>query len=121
MGEHRMHELQANSVNTAFAYSDEGDTVVLLHSSASSGSQWRSLCGLLETDFEVLAPDLYGYGARADWPGRGPLTLTDEAAAVSKLLGNNDKPAHIIGHSYGGAVALKLARSSPTFAYKASH
>lgn len=104
-----MRKLEVHAVNKALAHSDEGDTVVLLHSSASSGSQWRSLYGLLESDFEVLAPDLYGYGASADWSGRKPLRLADEAAAVSVLLGNEDKPVHIVGHSYGGAVALKLA------------
>jgi pimeloyl-ACP methyl ester carboxylesterase len=101
--------LQANTTGTVFVRGNQGETVVLLHSSASSGSQWHSLCGLLENDFEVLAPDLYGYGVGADWPGRRPLALADEAAAVSTLLGNDDKPVHIVGHSYGGAVALKLA------------
>jgi pimeloyl-ACP methyl ester carboxylesterase len=101
--------LQANTTGTAFVRGDEDERVVLLHSSASSGSQWHSLYGLLENDFEVLAPDLYGYGTSVDWPGRRPLTLADEADAVGKLLGNNDKPVHIVGHSYGGAVALKLA------------
>jgi pimeloyl-ACP methyl ester carboxylesterase len=104
--------LRANTMGTAFARSSEGDTVVLLHSSASSGSQWRTLCGLLENDFDVLTPDLYGYGASADWPGRKPITLAHEAAAVSALLGDEDKPAHIVGHSYGGVVALKLALES---------
>jgi pimeloyl-ACP methyl ester carboxylesterase len=104
--------LQTNRISTLFAHSDQAETVVLLHSSASSGSQWRTLCGLLESDFAVLAPDLYGYGASADWPGRTPITLAHEAAAVSVSLGNQDKPVHIVGHSYGGAVALKLALES---------
>ena len=104
-----MPKLQTNGNSTAFAHSGEADTVVLLHSSASSGSQWRSLCGLLGDDFEVLAPDLYGYGASAAWPGHKPITIADEAAAITALLGNEDKPVHIVGHSYGGAVALELA------------
>ncbi len=103
-----MRTLQSNTIGMTFAHS-EAETVVLLHSSASSGAQWRSLCGLLQNDFEVLAPDLYGYGTSVDWPGRRPFTLADEADAVGRLLGNNDKPVHIVGHSYGGAVALKLA------------
>jgi pimeloyl-ACP methyl ester carboxylesterase len=104
--------LQANTTGTAPAHSNDVETVVLLHSSASSGSQWRTLRGLLEDDFVVLTPDLYGYGASADWPGRKPVTLAHEAAAVSALLGDEDKPVHIVGHSYGGVVALKLALES---------
>lgn len=104
-----MSKLQTTGTNTTLAYSGKGETAVLLHSSASSGSQWRSLAGLLENDFKVLAPDLYGYGASADWAERKPLTLADEAAAIRALLGRDDKAVHLVGHSYGGAVALKLA------------
>ena len=104
-----MHMLQANTVTATYVASNENETVLLLHSSASSSSQWRALSALLESQFQVLTPDLYGYGASPEWPGREPITLAHEAAAVSALLGNDDRPVHVVGHSYGGAVALKLA------------
>jgi pimeloyl-ACP methyl ester carboxylesterase len=88
-----------------------GDVVVLLHSSASSGAQWRALAGQLSDRYRVLAPDLYGYGASADWPGHAAFTLAHEAEIVHALLDQVGTQAHLVGHSYGGAVALHAART----------
>jgi pimeloyl-ACP methyl ester carboxylesterase len=60
-----------------------------------------------------LTPDLIGYGAAAPWSGRGGFSLAQEAAAVRSLLGRLDEPVHLVGHSYGGAVALHIARTRP--------
>ncbi len=87
-----------------------GEPVVLLHSSGSSNVQWRALVQQLSPRFRVIAPDLYGYGATANWPGRGAFCLGDEAAVIRALMDRLDEPAHLVGHSYGGAVALKVAR-----------
>src|SRR5262245_2879125 len=86
------------------------ETVVLLHCSGSSGAQWRALAARLGGRYRVLAPDLIGYGSSAPWSGRGEFTLADEAAAVMSLF---NKPVHLVGHSYGGAVALHIARTRP--------
>lgn len=84
----------------------DGEPVLLLHSSASSGAQWRALAGELSGRYRVIVPDLYGYGASAHWPGHGCFHLGREADIVRALV---DGPAHLVGHSYGGAVALHLA------------
>jgi pimeloyl-ACP methyl ester carboxylesterase len=89
------------------------ETVVLLHSSASSGAQWRALAERLRGSYRVVAPDLYGYGGAPQWPGRGPFTLADEAWRVHGVLEGIGEPAHLVGHSYGGAVALRVARTRP--------
>jgi len=47
------------------------------------------------------------------WTGRGGVCLADEAALVRGVLGRLEQPAHLVGHSYGGAVALHLARTRP--------
>jgi pimeloyl-ACP methyl ester carboxylesterase len=88
-----------------------GQPVVLLHSSGASGAQWRALADRLSPRYRVIAPDLYGYGATASWPGRGVFCLAHEGAVVRGLLERLDEPAHLIGHSYGGAVALHVART----------
>lgn len=88
-----------------------GEPVVLRHSTGASNSQWRALMERLSPRFRVIAPDLYGYGATSPWPGHGAFCLGHEAAAVvAALLERLDEPAHVVGHSYGGAVALRLAR-----------
>jgi len=89
---------------------DSLEPVVLLHSSGSSGAQWRALIDELSGRYLVVAPDLYGYGATAPWPGRGAFSLAHEAEIVHALLERIGEPAHLVGHSYGGAVALHVAR-----------
>jgi len=86
-----------------------GEPVVLLHSSTGSGAQWTALCDELQQDFLVLTPDLYGYGDSDGWPGDRAISLSDEAAIVEGLAQICPGPIHLVGHSYGGAVALKAA------------
>ena len=86
-----------------------GEPVVLLHSSGSSSNQWRALAERLGQRYRVIAPDLYGYGGTAHWPGRSAFHLECEAEIVLALLERINERAHLVGHSYGGAVALHVA------------
>lgn len=88
--------------------------VVLLHSSASSGRQWHAAVDALHAAgvAEVHAVDLHGHGARAAWQGPQSLRLADEAALLEPLL-QRPGGAHLVGHSYGGAVALATALRWP--------
>ncbi len=87
-------------------------TVVLLHSSASSARQWRALIEALRPRFCVHAIDLHGHGARAAWRGPTSFSLAADAALVAPLLARSGG-VHLVGHSYGAAVALKLAIQHP--------
>lgn len=87
-------------------------TVVLLHSSASSSRQWQRLQQSLQARFRVLTVDFHGHGATPPWRSRAVMTLADEAALVEPLLAQTGG-AHLIAHSYGAAVALKLASLRP--------
>jgi len=85
---------------------------VLLHGTASTGGQWKSLTAWLAPSHLVLAPDLPGYGtAKEQVSGAGDL-LADAAPAIA-LIEAQGEPAHLVGHSYGGAVALAIAMSRP--------
>lgn len=87
------------------------EKLVCLHSSGSSGRQFDALAAALASRFEVVAPDLIGYGDRRRWPSGTPASLDDEAQAIAPLL--NIAPVHLFGHSYGGAVALQIALRWP--------
>ncbi|HEV6966211.1 alpha/beta fold hydrolase [Roseateles sp.] len=87
--------------------------VVCLHSSASSGRQWRRLAAT-GAAWRWHTPDLYGHGQRPDWPELMPNRLEVEAQGVLAGLPLDAGLAfHLVGHSYGGAVALQLALLQP--------
>ena len=87
-------------------------TVVLLHSSASSSRQWTALVDLLSPRFDVRTVDFHGHGTQPAWRGERQLMLADEAALIEPIL-REAGPVHLIGHSYGGAVAAKVAAMLP--------
>jgi pimeloyl-ACP methyl ester carboxylesterase len=91
---------------------DQKSCVIALHCSLGSGRQWAKLTEALGPSYQVLAPDIVGYGNL-----RGtldlPLTLADEVAFLIDGIGAGTGPIHLVGHSYGGAVAFKMATASP--------
>jgi len=89
----------------------DGPPVLLLHSSVSGNRQWRKLIGQLSGRFRVIAPNLRGYGGTTPWHGERAQTLADAAQIVLELIDALalDAPLRIVGHSFGGAVALWAA------------
>lgn len=86
--------------------------VLCLHGSASSSRQWRRLVTRLRHTHRVHAPDLIGYGSRR-FDARGRLRLDDEVDALLARLPADVGRVHVVGHAYGGAVALRLACRHP--------
>jgi pimeloyl-ACP methyl ester carboxylesterase len=93
-----------------------GPAVLLLHSSLSTGRQWRGLATALEHSYDVLAADLLGYGEAPPVADPEGYSLGDETAHLLALadarFGRGAK-FHVVGHSYGGLAALALAREQP--------
>lgn len=88
-----------------------GPVVILLHSSLSSKEQWKSLLKQLSPNFTCVNVDLQGYGSMADIDIISPYTLKSEVDRIAAVLDENklSGPYYVIGHSFGGAVALRLA------------
>ncbi len=87
------------------------ERVVLLPCSAGSARQWEDLMGRL-AGFETIAIDLRGHGEQERWHGIGPLSLSQEAEAIAEACPDGRR-IHLIGHSYGGGVALRFATLFP--------
>jgi pimeloyl-ACP methyl ester carboxylesterase len=87
--------------------------VIALHCSGSSAKQWRSLSQRLAGRHPTWCPDLVGSGGNGHWHGERPFGLADEAAAIVSVIDTLPGAVHLIGHSYGGAVALRVARERP--------
>lgn len=86
-----------------------GEPVILIHSSVSANRQWRSLSESLRDCYRVLAINLFGYGETTSWPGHSPQSLYAQAQLVLALCEELGSPVHLVGHSFGGSVALKAA------------
>lgn len=97
-----------------FGETGTGPTVAMLHCSASSGGQWREIAARLTPDYRIVTPDLFGCGGSADWPGERPYTLAEEGRILEALAVRAGAPIHLVGHSYGGAVALRFASHHPS-------
>ena len=90
-----------------------GPTVLCLHSNASHSGQWRGLMDSLADRFHVVAVDSYGSGKTGEWPSDREIRLADEVALLEPVLAAASTPAYLVGHSYGGAIALKAALMHP--------
>jgi len=86
--------------------------VVALHCSLSTGQQWSKLRDELGTSATLWTPDLAGYGVNVPFDDPRPYRLDTEVELLAETLTVVAGPIHLIGHSYGGAVAFKLATSA---------
>lgn len=96
-----------------FRESGSGPGVVCLHANASTSSQWRGLAALLSPSFRVFAVDSYDCGKSPHWPSDRVISLHDEVALLAPVLARAGSPRALVGHSYGGAVALVAALANP--------
>lgn len=85
-----------------------GPDLLLLHGTGASSHSWAGVFPLLTQWFRVIAPDLPGHGF-SDMPASGGLSLPGMARAIKDLLGELDaKPALVVGHSAGAALAIRM-------------
>ena len=88
-------------------------TIVALHSSGGSGGQWARLAALAGTAADVIAPDFHGHGHGPDWHGADENIVAADAARIATIAACVPGGVHLVGHSYGGAIALRVALYHP--------
>ena len=109
-----MPTFEHEGLNAHYAESGAGDPLMLLHAGGSSGRQWRKAGSHLEADYRLIAPDFICFGETDPWAGPGDLSHDDQAKLVLALIGRLcDGAVHVIGHSYGGATAIRLWLAAP--------
>lgn len=107
-------ELHGQATSFLEAGTDSGGpVVVMLHGLASDSRTWESVLPVLGRHAHVIAPDLLGHGASAK-PVSGDYSLGAYAAEVRDLLLvlGLDR-ATVVGHSFGGGVAMQYAYQFP--------
>lgn len=96
----------------AYRRAGEGPVVVLLHGLASSAATWDEVIPALAEHMTVIAPDLPGHGGSTN-PG-GDYSLGAHATSIRDLLSSLDiERATLVGHSFGGGVAMQAAYQFP--------
>ncbi len=90
-----------------------GPLLVLLHGLASSSQTWEPVMPLLGRTAHVIAPDLLGYGRSAK-PRSGDYSSGASASGLRDLLvALNLDRSTVVGHSFGGGVAMQFAYQFP--------
>jgi pimeloyl-ACP methyl ester carboxylesterase len=106
-------ELLVDGVRWSYRDDGKGDVVVLLHGLASDGRTWDRLAPALAARYRTISVELPGYsvltsGTKAEEPqrlARGVAAFLDRLGVASYSL---------VGHSFGGTLAMLLARDQPT-------
>lgn len=84
--------------------------VLAVHCSLAHGGAWEGLAGEVGDLATIRAFDLPGHGGSAEWDGVTP--YQDVACSMARdLMGEG--PVHLLGHSFGATVALRLAVEAP--------
>lgn len=71
---------------------------------------WKALTSQLAPSHRVLAPDLIGYGQSGRWPEGRAYEADADTRVIMELAGRAEGRVHLVGHSYGAAMALEAAR-----------
>jgi pimeloyl-ACP methyl ester carboxylesterase len=108
---------EANGIRTNYLEAGDGDRhVVLIHGSGpgvTSYANWRLVIPELAENFHVVAPDMVGFGFsdRPEGIDYGLETWADQTLGLMDTLGI--EKAHLVGNSFGGAIALRIATQRP--------
>jgi pimeloyl-ACP methyl ester carboxylesterase len=91
---------------------DTGDPVVLVHGSWADGRSWETVTPALSQSLRLLTYDRRGH-SRSERPTAQGSIREDVADLAALMEGIGHRPAHVVGNSFGGSIALRLAAERP--------
>lgn len=104
--------LDARGSRLRYLVAGEGDPLVLVHGLGGAAANWLALAPLLLPGRRLIVPELPGHGGSSPLPAAP--SLSPYADRLGLLLDHEGAtPAAVVGHSLGGAVALRLALRRP--------
>lgn len=86
-----------------------GPTLVLVPGSCSTGAAWRPVMKALDGRFRFVTTSLLGYGATTERRTDSDPSVLHEAEMLEAVIEEAGGDVHLVGHSFGGAVALIVA------------
>ena len=101
--------IQPDGVNIDCQDSGAGPALVFLPGSYSTAAAWRPIQRLLEPRWRLVTTSLLGYGESMDSRSRHDFGMQHEVKLVEALCRHVGQPVHLIGHSFGGTIALAAA------------
>ena len=107
-----MQKININGIEFAYTRHGSGSPLMLLHGYPLDGSIWSEVVPLLVDRFELIIPDLRGFGESTTV--NTPYTMDTFASDVLGLLDHlGFEKTALAGHSMGGYVALAFAKNYP--------
>jgi len=107
-----MEKINIDGINIAYDRRGSGPSLVLIHGYPLDHTIWDEVAPLLEADFDLIIPDLRGFGESDVMEADD--SMIGFASDIAGLLTHlKIKNAFLAGHSMGGYVALAFAREYP--------
>ena len=92
----------------------QGTPLLLLHGFTGSSENWTSHQPAFSEHFTTITPDILGHGQSAAPQNAGRYAIAEAAADLVELLDQlSAEPAHLLGYSMGGRLALFMALHYP--------
>ncbi|GAB7521656.1 alpha/beta fold hydrolase [Paraburkholderia sp. 2C] len=107
------HRRTVNGIKLHYTLAGDGPPVVLLHGFPETSHTWRRQIPVLSRQYQLIVPDLRGYGA-SDKPvgGYDKRTMANDIKELLATLGISR--AAVIGHDRGARVATRLVKDHPS-------
>lgn len=87
----------------------DGPAVVLVPGSCSPGAAWRPVMSTLDNCFRCVTTSLLGYGGTAERRALDDASIWHEVDALEAVIRKAGDTVHLVGHSFGGLVAIAMA------------